>query len=220
MDKKMTITSHTIVRNGMPFIIPVLKAVSPLMTKMFITISEKSDDGTKEAILALNDPKIEIEYENVAKPGDLTYERQKQVNKTDTEWILFLDDDDYWDQYELDKAIHELDSDVDGLAVNPYQLIDKENYDSSWWNKWFTKFFRNENINYRGPWPNDWIYKGDEILYWKKNPRIKKVPYRFFHLANVKPHSFRKDELTNYKYNIGQAALLDRSLPDEIGGLF
>src|SRR3990167_8904436 len=183
MDKKMTITSHTIVRNGMPFIIPVLKAVSPLMTKMFITISEKSDDGTKEAILALNDPKIEIEYE-------------------------------------LDKAIHELDSDVDGLAVNPYQLIDKENYDSSWWNKWFTKFFRNENINYRGPWPNDWIYKGDEILYWKKNPRIKKVPYRFFHLANVKPHSFRKDELTNYKYNIGQAALLDRSLPTEIGGLF
>lgn len=216
---KMTITSHTIVRNGMPFIVPVLKAVSPLMSKMLVTISDKSDDGTKEAILALNDPKIEIDYENVANLSELTNERQKQVDKTDTEWILFLDDDDFWDIYELDNCIHELDSTVDALAVNPYQVVDKESYDTNWWNKWFTKIFRNENINYRGGWPEDWIYKGDQILYWKKNPRVKKSPYKFYHLANIKPHSFRKDELPEYKYPFGVFMSLDNPLPKEIGDL-
>jgi hypothetical protein len=167
----------------------------------------------------LNDPKIKIDYENVAYLSDLTNERQKQVAKTNTEWILFLDDDDFWDIYQLDDAIHELGPDVDGLAVNPYQVVDQTTHDASWWNKWFTKIFRNEDINYRGPWPRDMIYKGDELLYWKSNPRIKKVPQRFYHLANLKPHSFRKDDLTGYEYSIGRLAPLDKILPVEIGEL-
>ena len=215
--KRLTITSHTIVKNGMPFIIPVLKAVEPLMTKMVITISEKSSDGTREAVEALKWFKLTILYENVSNPSLLTQERQKQVNLTNTDWILFLDDDDYWDIYELDKCLHELSDEVDGLGINPYQMLDKENEDSSWINKkYFTKLFKNDNINYRYPWPRDMIYKGDVLLYWKTNPRVKVVPYRFWHLANLKNYSFRNNDLKDFKYKHGNPILVGKPLPKEI----
>lgn len=215
--KRLNITSNTIVKNGMPFIALVLKAVEPLMSEMIITISEKSDDGTREAIEALKWPKLRVLYENVKDLSELTNERQKQVNLTKTDWIMFLDDDDFWDIYELDKCLHELSNEVDGLGVNPYQLLDKENQDASWiGKKYFTKFFRNDNINYRNPWPRDMIYKGDEMLYWKTNPRVKTVPYRFWHLVNLKNYSFRNNDLTNYKYKYGQSILVDKPLPKEI----
>ena len=215
---RLTITSHTIVKNGMPFIVPVLKSASLLMSEMFVTISKKSTDGTEEAIKALNNPKIKIFYENVPDQGMLTAERQKLADMTETDWILFLDDDDYWNPYDLDSVMHELD-DSPGLAVNPYQVIDKENHDGSWWNKWFTKFYRNDGITYRHPWPKDMIYTNGVPLYWKHNPKVRKIAPRFYHLALVKPHSFRKDDLQGYTYGVGKPALLDKPIPEEIRSL-
>lgn len=188
----MRLCSHTIVKNGMPFIIPILEQVAPYIDKYFIALSEFSDDGTIEALQNWNAPKpVEFMMEG-SKPKALTKIRQFQVDRTTQDWILFLDDDDWWIPEKLEHALKIAESGVDAVAVSPYQILDKEHYDS-WWGekKWFTKLFKNEDINYRGDWPKDMIYKGDKMLYHKTYPYMGKVPYGYFHLSEVKPYSFR-----------------------------
>lgn len=221
-EKHFTITSHTIVKNGMPFVPLVIKQVLPYMDRVLITISEKSNDGTKETLLELaeKNPKIEIDYENVAQYGELTQVRQRQTDKTKEDWILFLDDDDYWPKEDLEGCLKLLDDSIDGLAVMPYQLVDEEHYDLTWMvnnGRCFTKFFRNKDINYRGAWPKDLIFMGDKPLFWKKNKeRVKRIEqYKFFHLAGLKPNSFR-DTLTEFQYRPPISMRLDRQLPGEL----
>ena len=203
----MNFVSHTLVRQGMPFIDLVLRQVIPFANRCLVTISEKSTDGTLQILRKLEKEfpdKIKIDFENVQSAGELTNERQKQVEKTYEDFILFLDDDDYWPTESLEKMIEliEKDNDVDGYSINPYQVIDQRHYDGGWWNKWFSKWFKNQSgINYRGKWPRDMIWLNDTMLYWKTNPCIPKVSQffdydypRFFHLSYIKGHSFRSED--------------------------
>ncbi|MEK9207080.1 MAG: glycosyltransferase [Patescibacteria group bacterium] len=216
------IVSHIIVKNGQPFIGAVLKAALPVVDRMLITISKKSNDGTREVIESLQSPKIELYEEEVANLGLLTQERQKQVDMTDKgDIIWFLDDDDFWEEDQARGAIEYLiNNDIDAISVNPYQILDKEHEDARWVNKkYFTKFFKNVDINYRNPWPRDLIYKGDELLYHKVNPRNQVVPFKFWHLAAVKNYSFRKNDLTNFNDLEGKPIILEKFLPKEIDNL-
>lgn len=218
----MKIVSNTICKNSQPFICIVLKAALPIVDRMIITISKKSSDGTRGVIEALGSPKIELYEEEVTDLGQLTLERQKQVNMTDKgDIIWFLDDDDFWEENQAKSCIQYLkESDLDAVSVNPYQVLDKEHEDARWINKkYFTKFFKNVDINYRNPWPRDLIYKGDELLYHKSNPRNQTVPYKFWHLAAVKNYSFRKNDLLNFNDLAGKPTLLKRLLPEEIAQL-
>lgn len=193
----VTICSHTIVKNGQPFINIVLRQVIPHVTRSLITISEKSNDGTLAQLKRLEKEfpdKVRLDFENVKSPGELTGIRQRQLDNTIEDWVLFLDDDDYWPEANLKEMIKYLDADVDGYGVNPYQVIDSTHYDGSWGNKYFTKFFRKQTgVHYRHPWPRDLIYKNEEMLYWKKNSRVPIVPVKFFHLSHIKNHSFRDE---------------------------
>lgn len=193
-----TFCTHTLVRQGMPFIEPVLRQVIPFANRCLITISTKSDDGTYQVIEKLQSEfpdKIFIKIENVVSVGELTKERQKQVDNTIEDWILFLDDDDFWPTDSLKEVMIHFDDDCDALTNNPYQVIDKEHYDISWHNKWFTKWFKNQKgVHYRYNWPEDMIFLNDQMLYWKVNPRVVKNPSRYFHLSYIKNHSFRKED--------------------------
>lgn len=216
------ITSHTICKNGQPFIGEVLKVALPLVDRMLITISVKSSDGTRQVIESLQSPKIELYEENVADLGELTKERQKQVDMTGFgDIIWFLDDDDFWEEKEVRACLDYLSSnDIDAIGVNPYQVLDKEHEDARWINKkYFTKFFKNVNINYRHPWPRDLIYKGDTLLYHKTNSKVPRVPYKFWHLAAVKNYSFRTTELTNFNDLTGRPVKLPVSMPPIIYNL-
>lgn len=211
----MTICSHTLVKNGMPFIDKVLERALPFVDRMIITVSEKSDDGTREALSEFlsrhNGRSIEIYTEDVKYPADLTEERQKQVDMTTEDWIWFLDDDDFYPILTIKSALTWINSGVklDALALNPYQVLDRKGYDSSWRNKWFTKFFRNKDINYRKPWPRDLIFKGDEMLYWRTNGRVVRIPDKYFHLSGIKDHSFRNEDwATSYTNDIGKYDLI------------
>ena len=114
--------------------------------------------------------------------------------------IWFLDDDDFWEEDHARACIKSLqENDIDAVSVNPYQVVGLDTRDRGWKLKYFTKFFKNVNINYRKPWPHDLIFKGDELLYWRVNKRAPRVPYKFFHLSEVKSHSFRNHELKEYK---------------------
>ncbi len=196
MQKKPSVISHTIVRDGMPFIDLVLRQVQPFVNRSLVTISEKSKDDTLQVLRKLQKEfpnKIYIDFENVQMPGLLTKERQKQVSRSYEDWILFLDDDDYWPEESLKEMFEFITLDYDALANNPYQVIDRNHYDHSWRFKWFTKWFKNQKgVNYRKQWPKDLIYLNDEILYWRnQNKRTIRVKPRYFHLSNIKPNSFR-----------------------------
>lgn len=213
----MTIASHTIVKNGMPFIGSVLRQVAPFMDKMFISVSQSSDDGTLQEVMNVigeNPGKIEFMEDGYTNPADLTKLRQFQVDRTKQDWILFLDDDDYWPRDQLELCLKELEKDDDILAysINPYQLMDYEHYDASWYHKSFSKFLRRtDHLHYRGDWPRDLpCDDAGKPLYWKTHKRVKTLPYKFYHLALLKNHSFRhEDWAKSFIYKEGKKTKLD-----------
>ena len=222
-----TFASHTLVRNGKPFVDLVLRQVVPFANRCLITISEKSTDGTLEILEQLKKEfpdKIFIDFENVQSPGQLTQERQKQVEKTFEDWILFLDDDDYWPEENLVKMVELInkEEDIDGYSVNPYQVIDKSHHDWDWRNKSFSKWFKNQKgINYRHPWPRDMIYLNDQVLYHKVNPRMKRIDTRFFHLSYIKGYSFRNEEWAKtFAHRIGSKVEIPQEMMKHIWKIY
>lgn len=182
----------------MPFIGKVLEQVAPYMEKMIVTLSMKSNDETRELLYDLMrkyDHIILLE-ENVSSPAQLTAVRNEQAQLTQSDWILFLDDDDYWPKDQLELCLKELPKDPDILAysVSPCQLIDKEHYDNSlyWRRKSYSKFLRREGMHYRFPWPKDLPIDKDNVpLNWRYNSHTKKLSYYFYHLSYMKNYSFR-----------------------------
>ncbi|MBI4136941.1 glycosyltransferase [Candidatus Roizmanbacteria bacterium] len=214
----MTIASHTIVKNGMPFIGKVLRQAAPLMNKMFISVSAASDDGTLREVMEFigeNPGKVEFMEDGYTVPGQLTQLRQFQVDRTKQDWILFLDDDDYWPTDQLELCLKELEKDDTTLAysVSPYQVIDNWHYDASWYNKSFSKFLKKtDGLHYRGDWPRDLPCDDTgKPLYWKTHKQVKTLPYKFYHLALLKNHSFRHEDWAKkkYSYHVGTPALLE-----------
>lgn len=204
MDTNIEIASHTLVKNGMPFLDLVLRAVEPYMNRMLITISEKSTDNSLNVV---NDferefrSKVRVMFENADDPAKLTMERQKMVDMTHEDWILFLDDDDLWPDESLKEMMKLIQEDVDGYALSPIQVIDQMYYDKHWEEKkFFTKWFKNKDINYHNPWPRDIIKSGDKELYWKKNLDVKRLVGKYFHLSNIKPSSFRDEKWSKGHY--------------------
>lgn len=213
---KPTIATHTLVRNGMPFIDLVLRQLIPYVNKCYVTISVSSTDETESKIQSLNREfkhKLSIVYEDVDKPGQLTLERQLQADNTTEDWIWFLDDDDYWPKEYIEKILPLLNDDIDGLAFSPYQLMSKKFHDSTWANKWFTKIFKNKDIKYKNPWPRDIIFTGGTPLYWKHNLKvIRKPDIKYFHLSSLKNDSFRDSE--KFKKDYKQTTSIKKMLPE------
>lgn len=217
----MSFCSHTLVRQGMPFIEPVLRQVIPFADRCLITVSKKSTDGTLEVVEKLVNEfptKVYMFKEDVNKPKELTHERQKLLDRTTEDWILFLDSDDLWPTESIKKVLKYLGENVDAFAFNPYQVINEKVYDASWKNKHFTKWFRNQSgLHYEKPWPRDLIFVDDRMLYWKKNKRVKRLPIRYFHLANLMKWRFRDEKWAKkYKINIGKKKRYPETIIDEV----
>jgi hypothetical protein len=204
-----TVCSHTLVKNGMPFIGLVLRKVVPYMDRCIITISEKADKDTFNEVESFKKDfgsKVTLLTENVSKPDELTNERQKMLDMTGEDWVLFLDDDDYWpdESIKMIQSFISLNNYVDGLAFNPIQLIDKAFHDWGWRYKWFTKWFPNvEGLHYIRPWPQDILMINERPLYWRQNPMVLRMPVHFFHLSHIKEHSFRNECWAKPKWGEG-----------------
>jgi glycosyltransferase involved in cell wall biosynthesis len=204
----------------MPFIEPVLRNAEPFMDRMLVTISEKSDDGTLGVLRGLEREfknKLRIDFENVPFKGALTAERQKQIQKTSEDWVLFLDDDDWWPKESLEEMVKLINKgkEVDAYAVSPYQVVSEKYYDHRWYDeKFFTKWFKNEGINYRYLWPKDLIFKEKAMLYWKRNPRVIPLKGKYLHLAWVKDGSFREEDWTKGRFK--EKVKNSQEYPDDI----
>jgi glycosyltransferase involved in cell wall biosynthesis len=223
-----TLYSHTIVKNGQPFIRLVLEQVEPYVDKMLVTVSEKSADGTRDVLSDLQSKwkgKLVVDTENITKPSELTMVRQKQLDRTQMDsWVLFLDADDLWFSKELQemKFIIDKKNDIDGYSVNPYQVVSEDYYDTSWRNRYFLKWFKKqEDVHYEHPWPRDLVYKGRDVLYWKTNNRVPKVSVHFFHLANLMRWRFRDEPWAlEYKTKLGNLAKYPKNQEMNIKKIF
>jgi len=222
------IYSHTLIRNGEPLTKLIFKNILPFVDKCLVTISERSDDDTLASLQDLQSvyrDKMVIDTENTQIPAQLTQVRQKMLDATPKDtWVLFLDDDDYWSVEQLKemKNLLKRNEDVDGYSLNPYQVIDKTRYDHSWRNKYFLKWFKNQDgIHYKGAWPRDLVYKGDELLYWRKNPRVPRLLTRYFHLSYIKRWSFRREPWAKeYAMAVGRIAPYPKELQKELTKIF
>lgn len=191
----MKIVSHTLCKNSRPFLVPIINRVIPYVDECLITVSTDSTDGTISDIAGLNSAypeKIRILIEH-----DLYKERQRQVDLTNADWVLFLDDDDWWTEDGLKEVMWNLDDKTDAFCVQPYQLYDDYTYD---WNfsyknkKFFTKWFRmQKGLEWRGQFPLDNLYLNGKMLYWKTGGNVKRLQTRYFHLSYIKNYSFRND---------------------------
>ena len=93
---KKGFTSHTIVKDGMPFIGLVLRQVEPFMEEMLIDVSEKSSDGTMGEVERFKKEygdKVIITIEREKSFKDVVNARNRQANNTKTTWVMILDDD-------------------------------------------------------------------------------------------------------------------------------
>jgi len=220
------IYSHTLIRNGEPFTKLIFRQVLPFVDKALITVSQKSNDGTLTSLDILQKEfpnKMVIDTENVSHPSELTKERQKQLSKTpNNAWVLFLDADDYWPISQLELIKELLNEDVDGLSVNPFQIVNQDYHDISWNRKYFLKWFINQKgVHYEKPWPRDLIFKGKEFLYWKVNPRVPKVNARYFHLSNLMSWKFRDESwATEYKAKLGTLSYFERRWDEDIKKIY
>ena len=193
------ITSHTIVKDGMPFIGLVLRQVESFMDRMLIDISEKSSDGTLEEVERFKKEygdKVVITIEREKTSKEVTNARNRQINDTKTEWSMVLDDDDFWCYDDLKNILDYIDEhgkDYDGFSVSPYQMIDFKTHDASWVGKrQFSKFLKiQDGLHYKGKFPLEIPYIKEDSFYHKHNPRNKRIPFHFYHLALMKYNSFR-----------------------------
>lgn len=207
---KRGFTSHTIVKDGMPFIGLVLRQIESLMNEMLIDVSEKSSDGTMEELQRFKEEygdKVTITIEREKEFKDVTNARNRQIGSTKTSWSIVLDDDDFWCQDDLKKAIdyvYKYEEEIDGLSVSPYQMIDFKTYDVSWLGKRrFSKFLKIQpELHYRGGFPKEIPFLGEMSLYHKVNSRMRNVPFPFYHLALMKYNSFRLKVGGNWVYKI------------------
>jgi len=67
-----------------------------------IVVDNYSSDGTDEVLSSFNDPRISIV--KVSNGGSIAVSRNIILNKSQGEWVAFLDSDDWWTLDKLDKC--------------------------------------------------------------------------------------------------------------------
>ena len=183
----MEITTNTICKNSADFIESILRQTLPHITKAIISADRASTDGTIEILerLKKENPKIELDYYTVSDPfKDLVVQRNKQIQKTKTEWIWILDDDELYPEEQIKKIFKVLENGKANAYLLPfYFVVDKEHYYSGKGSK-AERFFRNvPGLK----WENDFLY---ETIKTEKT-RIDDV--YFIHLSYLKTNSWRKE---------------------------
>ncbi len=213
-----TITSNTIVKNGMPFIGKILKRTLPYVDQMIITLSFKSDENTIKEVKNIVDPKIEIYWEDVQSKWELTEVENEQINRSKGDWILLLEDDDLWPSKELEKYLSYAKDPGDYLAfsVNPFQLVTWDTYDYDKDDKCYPKLFKKRGASMEKPIPKN-ILVNSGIKLMGDIPQIKRTECRYFHVPTLKEHSFRNETVwSKYRYKRIKPAKLPEERIEEL----
>lgn len=127
MDKKPTVSGYGYVRNGFSYGVPFLESIKSVLPVCdeFIAVVGDSTDGTREAIEALNDPKIKIIDtvwdDNLKKEGKIfALQSNTGLLNCSGDWIFHIQADEVIHEEDLPKILdfiskYHSDSRVDGF---------------------------------------------------------------------------------------------------------
>lgn len=125
----MVVSAFTYVRNGFTYAYPFIESIKSLLPLVdeYIVVVGKGDDGSREAVVALNDPKIKIVdtvWDEQLRVGGKVFAQQANIGKdhcrADADWLFHLQADEVLHEQDLPrlKAIMEANvgnSNIDGL---------------------------------------------------------------------------------------------------------
>lgn len=130
----MRISGFTYVRNGFKYgypFIPSIQSLLPLVDELIVVVGD-SEDGTREAIVQLNDPKIRIidtVWDDQLRENGKIFAQQSNLGleQIDGDWAIHLQVDEVLhegDHHKLLQMIAEADKDpeVDGLLFPFYHF--------------------------------------------------------------------------------------------------
>ncbi|PSK94880.1 hypothetical protein [Taibaiella chishuiensis] len=130
----MTISGFTYVRNGFKYgypFIPSLQSLLPVVDELIVVVGD-STDGTREAIVALNDPRIKIidtVWDEKMREGGTIFAQQSNLglDQVSGQWAVHLQVDEVLhenDQARLRQLIYTADKDpqVEGLLFPFYHF--------------------------------------------------------------------------------------------------
>lgn len=122
---EIPVTVHMVVKNEDRFIWYCVMSVLPYVKKIFIS-DTGSTDNTINIINKIDGDKIVLLHENVSSPQDISLIRQKQLDKTLTDWVWIVDGDEVYSQRlidEIDNIIKVNGSSLEGIVVGRYDLL-------------------------------------------------------------------------------------------------
>ena len=187
----LDITTHTLVKNGDPYIKYALKAVRPFVKRMII-IDTGSTDKTVEIIKELIEENYPITFMqhgpfkgswDVGIP-ELTRLRNKMLDMTETEWTLQVDDDEIYPKevFEEIESVLKNPASIISMAlpfynfINDHNTITEEVVPTS-------RVFRTDKIEFFNDWPGEMLrVKGEkEWLNKFKDKRVITLKNKWYH---------------------------------------
>lgn len=124
---KLKISGFTFIRNGFTYgypFIPAIQSMLPLVDEL-IVVAGDSTDGTREAILDLNDPKIKIidtEWDEASRSSGKIFAQQTNIalDNITGDWAVYLQSDEVFHESDVKKikefiVVADQSDNVDGL---------------------------------------------------------------------------------------------------------
>jgi len=230
-NKQPTITAQVMVKNEDQWIWYALKSVLDFVDRLLI-YDTGSKDKTVSIIKTINSPKIVFEEKQASRPAELTALRQKQLERTETDWLLVLDGDEVWPRKALIEAremIVNSSLDIWGIVVPAWNLINDlyhfhpESQDFQWpyapreRKGWMNlRFIRRDipGLHLEGDYPDEaYCLKGGKALQELGEKRLGFLENRYFHLTYLKRSSLRGESSWGLKRGPRKIPEIGRRLP-------
>ncbi len=199
------VSGFTFIRNGIRFDYPFRESITsllPLVDELVIAVGD-SDDGTREAVLGLNSPKIRVidtQWDENLRTGGAILAQQTDIalKEIDGDWGIYLQGDEVLHEDDTDLienalAHYSQDPDIEGLLFDYIHFYGSYSTvgDSRKWYRREIRAIRN-GIGVRS-WGDAQGFRRDG-----KKLRVAHVPARVYHYGWVKPPEVQRQKLTSF----------------------
>lgn len=216
----MKISGFSFIRNGIKLGYPFIESIQSILPicDEFVVAVGNSDDGTREAILALNEPKIKIIDtiwdENLREGGAILAQQTNVAFDAITgDWGFYIQGDEVIhenDLFEIKEAMqkHLHDTEVEGLLFNYLHFYGNYDYvgDSKKWYRYEIRAIKNDKEirSYR-----------DAQGFRKKNKKlkVKHLQAKVFHYGWCRPPKEQTLKQQSFQRLYNNDSWLEKNLP-------
>jgi glycosyltransferase involved in cell wall biosynthesis len=232
MLKEITISGFSYVRNGFEYGVPFLEAIQSILPVCdeFIVAVGDSHDGTREAIVALNSPKIKIidtVWDMSVRKGGKVFAQQSNIglDYISGDWAFHIQADEVVHESNLAQIVdyiqkYQNDEEVDGLLFPFIHFWGDYNHicTSRRLHKYEIRVFRNNKNKYVRSYRDSQgfrIYKNNDSyeqgLEKGKKLKVVKTSIPIYHYKSVRSPSRMKYKIQHFTsyYNGGEIVHID-----------